>query len=257
MKFSFGKNWFSFATQALDAERVDEARRDFLTLFFGIPLRDVRFLDIGFGQGLVAFLAAEQGATVLGVDVDEKNLAAVQVSSHYFTVKDSPRFVVGSILEINAFRTSLGNEPFDVVHSWGVLHHSGRMWEAFHNAAALVSSNGYLVVSLYRRNWSSPYWWIVKWIYNHIPSPLQAGMVRLYLSALAVKQRVEGTSDLTPGRGMDSRHDAIDWLGGLPYEYASVDEVVCNAGTFGFSLQRPPKLNGRIGCVEYVFKKRL
>jgi 2-polyprenyl-6-hydroxyphenyl methylase/3-demethylubiquinone-9 3-methyltransferase len=53
---------------------------------------------------------------------------------------------------------------------------------------------------------------------------------------------------------MSWRIDIKDWLGGYPYEYASVDEVFNFVKRLGFSLEN---LKCNIGLMnnEYLFKK--
>lgn len=47
---------------------------------------------------------------------------------------------------------------FDVVYSWGVLHHTGAMYKAIAKASAVVSPQGILALGLYGTNWdSSPF----------------------------------------------------------------------------------------------------
>ncbi|WP_442954846.1 methyltransferase domain-containing protein [Pelomicrobium sp.] len=56
---------------------------------------------------------------------------------------------------------------FDVVYSWGVLHHTGDLKRAIRCAAALVAPQGRLVLALYRRVWMDPFWrWEKRW-YAH------------------------------------------------------------------------------------------
>jgi hypothetical protein len=53
---------------------------------------------------------------------------------------------------------------------------------------------------------------------------------------------------------MSWRIDIKDWLGGYPYEYASVDEVFAFVRRFGFTLENLKCYNG-LGNNEYLFKK--
>ena len=56
---------------------------------------------------------------------------------------------------------------FELVYSWGVLHHTGAMWQALENAAIPVVDGGRLFVAIYNdQGWISGYWRAVKRLYN-------------------------------------------------------------------------------------------
>src|SRR5690606_5297934 len=95
---------------------------------------------------------------VVGLDVNPKCKDALEVSKQYFSDSQRPTLVIGSILnseDRDRIRTSIGQDGFDIVHSWGVLHHTGRMDAAVEAAAALVKPGGTFVIALYNRHWSS------------------------------------------------------------------------------------------------------
>ena len=54
------------------------------------------------------------------------------------------------------------------------------------------------------------------------------------------------------GRGMNTYHDIVDWLRGLPYEVASPDEVLQFCRKKGLALERI-KVKGEGSCSIYVF----
>ena len=49
--------------------------------------------------------------------------------------------------------------------------------------------------------------------------------------------------------------DLIDWVGGYPYEYASIAEVEELCRPLGFTLERSIAAKVPTGCNEMVFRK--
>jgi len=155
---------------------------------------------------------------------------------------------------------------FDIVYSWGVLHHTGSMWEAVAKAAAMVAPNGLLVLALYRRTRLDALWRIEKRLYAHAPRLVQRAFAGCYVTAFRLAMLASGRSfaayaaDYKSSRGMDFRHDVHDWLGGYPYETALADEVEQRLGALGFTAERVFALSPRpvikFGCDEYVYRRR-
>ncbi len=254
VRFSFGKNWQSYAIHSLSPERIAQSRLAFRGLVSGIELRNKSFIDIGFGQGLSLIAAAELGAKVLGIDVDEDNIKAarrVQQAMGYPGVID---LRIVSILDEAFVREHQGR--FDVVHSWGVLHHTGDMARAIENACSLVAEGGHLICSIYNRHWSSPLWRMIKRSYNSLPRQGKELMTALlYPVIYTAKLLVTGRNPKEKERGMDFLHDVVDWIGGYPYEYAGIEEIqklVCRSG---FHCLRVKKAPVPTGCNEFVFQR--
>jgi 2-polyprenyl-6-hydroxyphenyl methylase/3-demethylubiquinone-9 3-methyltransferase len=55
-------------------------------------------------------------------------------------------------------------------------------------------------------------------------------------------------------RGMSVYHDWVDWLGGFPFEVASVGAILDYLQPKGYTLIKV-KTNLGLGCNEFVFKK--
>ncbi|KUK09962.1 MAG: 3-demethylubiquinone-9 3-methyltransferase [Clostridia bacterium 41_269] len=160
----------------------------------------------------------------------------------------------------------------DIVYSWGVLHHTGNMRKAIENTARLVKEKGYLIIAIYNHAPSSEFWLKVKKFYNDRPL-LQPLLIALYGSFVVLGYMVKRrTFRLRRERGMHVFFDAIDWLGGLPYEFACFDEVKGFVENLGFKLIHAPTelpcgkgvrtsllKNFRAaytGCNEFVFRRR-
>ena len=75
---------------------------------------------------------------------------------------------------------------FDIVYSWGVLHHTGQMWLALEHAGRLVDNGGKLFIAIYNdQGTASRRWRWLKATYNRLPKLLRspvlwAGFVQLY-----------------------------------------------------------------------------
>lgn len=256
MRFGFGKNWQSYSRTALTQERMDQARQAFRSLFSGIELQGRSFLDIGFGQGLSLVCAMEMGAKVLGVDIDPDNLEALKSTAREMRSGQVPPTRIASILDPVFVKENQAKGGFDVVHSWGVLHHTGDMAQAFDNTCSLVADGGYLVCSIYNRHWSSPVWKAIKYLYNRSPGLLRRLFIAVFYPVIYLaKWLVTGRNPRQKDRGMDFYHDVIDWVGGYPYEYASIQEIQDLVCPKGFECLRVQPARVPTGCNELVFRK--
>ena len=256
MKFDFGRNWISYSQTALDSQKLSQARKDFHTLFVGEVLEGKTFLDVGFGQGLALVFALEAGAKPLGIDTDLDNELALKLTCDFFGLQQRPRTQTASILDDGFVRSHAEAGGFDIVHSWGVLHHTGQMFRAIENTMRLVKPGGLLVISIYNRHWTSPIWRVIKWLYNKAPAMLRSVMVAVFYPVIYLaKWCVTGKSPRQKERGMDFFHDVVDWVGGYPYEYASAEEVRTFVKQRGFLEVRfkPPRVP--TGCNEFLFRR--
>jgi len=155
---------------------------------------------------------------------------------------------------------------FDVVYSWGVLHHTGDMWRAIEKATGLVGDGGAFAIAIYNATSMDPFWTVEKRLYTALPRPGQWLIRQSFVGAWLAGKAVQGTSpiaylrDYHQARGMNFSHDAHDWLGGYPYETASAEELRAFFARHGLAEERGfprPKSVGLFGsnCHEFVFRK--
>jgi 2-polyprenyl-6-hydroxyphenyl methylase/3-demethylubiquinone-9 3-methyltransferase len=264
-RFQFGRNWTSFLKH-LNGARIAEAQRN-LTEFLGEgALVGKTFLDIGSGSGLSSLAARRLGAIVTSFDFDPQCVACTKELKSRFLAGDRQWTVEqGTILD-KEYCDGLGQ--FDIVYSWGVLHHTGAMWQAMQNVKFLVKPGGLLFIAIYNDCGAVSRWWHHrKRRYNALPRMLRPLYViwiwipvelRLVLGALraeglrAYSREVRRANSL---RGMSRLHDIVDWVGGYPYEYATVEAITDFYGRDDFE---PVKVreNRSYGCHQLVFRRR-
>jgi 2-polyprenyl-6-hydroxyphenyl methylase/3-demethylubiquinone-9 3-methyltransferase len=264
-RFDFGANWRRFLS-VVTLDRVSRAEASLLEMLEAQSLRGKRMLDIGCGSGLFSLAAHRLGAQVLSFDFDSLSAAcAEELKRLHAPASPSWRIAQGSVLDAD-FMDSLGR--FDVVYSWGVLHHTGDMWKALEHACGRVDAEGRLFIAIYNdQGIKSRCWWHVKRIYNWLPRVLRplylfGFAVALETGALAVallrrqpSRFIKRWTDYQSVRGMSRWHDIVDWIGGFPFEVATPQAVIGFCQARGFTLERLKTSGGRMGCNEFVFKR--
>ncbi len=251
--FTFGENWLEFST-TLNSDRVASAEKSVQSLLQLPRLDGLTFLDVGAGSGLFSIAALRLGAArVLAIDRDANCLAAIRRNVERLASREEAgriQFREGNVLDA----ATLPTEKFDIVYAWGSLHHTGSMWEAINNAAACVRGGGLFAVAIYNQTWSSPLWHRAKRLYHSSPASVRTLMVAALTGVRAAIRLARFKPPLRVERGMTVWYDAVDWLGGLPYEYATCTNVEAFLQPRGFrSVHRI--LTTRSGCNELLFRK--
>ena len=252
--FDFGKNWREFSDNALDQERFASAFESLGQLIPPGRLKGATFLDVGCGSGIFAIAASIAGARkVIGIDVSKASIETCADNMRKFGGQRDIVFYHKSIFDPDV--TQLGK--FDIVYSWGVLHHTGNMYKAIDIASDLAGPGSLFVVALYNRHWSCGMWKRIKWLYNRVQGFAQRLMVWFFFIVIALAKLVVTRRNPFRGkrRGMSFYYDVVDWIGGYPYEYASKEEVIDYMRNKGFECIRFVKPAVPTGCNEFVFEK--
>lgn len=261
-RFEFGKNWAHFL-EALTEERIARAQSSLVRMLGANSLAGQTFLDIGCGSGLFSLAARRLGARVRSLDFDPQSVAcALELRRRFFPEDGWWQIEEGSVLD-RAYLESLGR--FDIVYSWGVLHHTGDMWEALENAAVPVAAGGRLFLSIYNdQGTPSRRWLAIKRLYNHLPRPLRPVLETAVLLHQWWRPAVKDFVRMRPfqtwrryyaDRGMSPWHDVVDWVGGYPFEFAKPEEIFDFYLQRGFTLVRLKTSAGSPGCNEFVFQR--
>jgi 2-polyprenyl-6-hydroxyphenyl methylase/3-demethylubiquinone-9 3-methyltransferase len=257
--FSFGKNWEAFVENKFSEERVSISRKHLLDFLEVRDLQGAYFLDIGCGSGIHSLAALKSGASrIVSVDIDPHS---VRTTERIRAMAGNPpkwEVLEGSILDAG-FVARL--DPADIVYSWGVLHHTGSLWEAMRNSAGLIRPGGVFYVALYEKTADSDHWIAVKKKYNRSSRSGKrwiefAYVYRTFFRSRGIREIYDSLRYIMryrQSRGMAFWTDVRDWLGGWPYEPATPREVTdfC-AGPLGL---RVLKVKTGEANVEYLCAK--
>lgn len=264
LRFGFGKNWANFL-QHLDDSRIQEAVESLKSYLNVDSLAGKTFLDVGSGSGLFSLAAYKLGATVKSFDYDENSVGCTKYLRDTYASESSWQVFQGSILDDTLIQ-KLGT--YDIVYSWGVLHHTGNMYKAFENVEKLVNPTGTLFISIYNdQGRTSKIWTALKKSYN------QSGYLGKKLLELLTLLRVwtftflkdlircgnpfkTWTNYARNNRGMSAYYDLIDWIGGYPFEVAKPEEIFSFFQRHNFNLEHLKTCAGGLGCNEFVFKRK-
>lgn len=264
-RFSFGENWKRFLS-VLNEERIAEAETSLQKMTGKDSLKGLRFLDIGCGSGLFSLAARRLGAYVHSFDYDPQAVACtLELRRRYFAQDTDWKVETGDVLNQDYLK-SLGQ--FDIVYSWGVLHHTGAMWKALQTVDLAVSPQGMLLIAIYNdQGGQSKRWRYIKKTYNHLPAALKQPFALLVMVPRELKDAIltslahgpavyiKSWTEYAKNRGMSRWHDMIDWVGGYPFEVARPEEIFSFYRNLGYTLIGLRTVGGSLGCNEYAFEK--
>jgi len=262
-RFGFGANWARFLA-LVDDERIALAEQSLRDMLERENLNGLRHLDVGSGSGLFSLAARNLGAVVHSFDYDPQSVGCTQALRERYRPGDENWIIERGDALDEDYLAGLGT--FDVVYSWGVLHHTGDMWSALENMTPLVNRRGQLFLALYNdQGGGSKRWKTIKRLYVNGSIIRKWSLVslvgtlfelrRFVISMIRLQNPFKDMFSSSGNRGMSKLYDLVDWVGGHPFEVAKPEEVFEFFHERGFHMQRLKTCGGGHGCNEYVFRK--
>jgi 2-polyprenyl-6-hydroxyphenyl methylase/3-demethylubiquinone-9 3-methyltransferase len=258
-RYAFGENWKRFLAR-ISERHIQQAVKD-IQDFFGMETFSGRsFLDVGSGSGIHSAAACRLGASpVFSFDYDPISVECTREVRRREGSPSSWEVRSGSVLD-EEFMKRL--PTFDIVYSWGVLHHTGRMWDAIRLSADRCAPDGLLMIGIYnKKGVLSDMMKRVKRVYSRA-GPIVRNLVKgVYLATVTGYGLVRLRNPLSEvrryheKRGMNYWTDLDDWLGGYPFEFATPDEVIEFVTSLGFNLLESEIYTSVAAVNQYLFRR--
>jgi len=261
-RFEFGENWRSFVSKVGD-EQINLAVSKLQELIPNFSFANKSALDIGCGSGIHSLALLKLGCRY--VESFDYDPICVQTTQNLLSLYSKDFQGDFHVRKFDVLAENKG-EKFDVVYSWGVLHHTGNLDLALRKSTEYVDKDGLFVFALYRKTVFCRFWKIEKYLYCHSPKSIKLLAQSMYIGAFIVRHKLFSISKYKrflaqyhEQRGMDFYTDVKDWLGGYPYESISPKEVRELMHDIGFEevlsvTENSLGLFGS-GCDEYVYKR--
>lgn len=259
-RYEFGKNWTRFVQRNFDEQRVEVAQRHLLSLLGRDDLRGLDFLDIGCGSGIHSLAAFRSGAgRIHSFDYDPDSVGATTMVRKFAGEPANWKVERGDVLN-DDYIAGLGQ--WNLVYSWGVLHHTGDVWRAIGNAQRTVAPGGLFYIALYSSDvQTDPDFWLrIKQKYNKAGQLKRWQMEWWYVWVYVMGRRMREAPTVIRRilshrfqRGMSFFADIRDWLGGWPMEFVADQDVIdFLQDKHGFRL-----VQSKTGeaCSEFVFQR--
>lgn len=172
-------------TQIDDGDRRTSAEAFYLRFGKGPEFfRGKKVLDAGIGAGRYADVALRAGAEVWGVDLSFAVETAQENLAHY-----APRIHVA---QADLFRLPFAHNTFDVIYSFGVLHHTPDPRAGFEALVKLLRPGGVICITLYSTNGMYHTSRYLRKATSRMPAPVLYALSTAFTVAMYVPYRYLG-----------------------------------------------------------------
>jgi len=179
-----------------------------------------KVLDGGSGSGMVSVAFAAMGADVTGVDITPECVENGKKNAKKAGVKC--RFLIQDLITLNL------NEGFDIIYSWGVIHHSQDARASFNSLAKHLKPGGEIVLAVYLKTRLSWFWNFSRVFYQNSPNFLKALFLNagsIFLNAYDYIRKVLFDTKRYMMRGTNNQEILNDWFGVPHRTFHTYEEV--------------------------------
>ena len=120
-----------------------------------------KLLEVGFGMGTDLFQFAKGGANVYGIDLTPRHLEIAKKRFELYGID-------AELLLGDAEDLPFDNNTFDVVYTFGVIHHTPETHKTLDEIHRVLKPGGNAIIGVYHKN--SAFYWLRTMFYNHILS---------------------------------------------------------------------------------------
>lgn len=200
-----------------------------------------KVLDAGCGSGIVSIVFGMLGADVLGVDDSRKCVFLSSQRAREMGI--SVKFEQHDLTTLD-----LKGRGFDIIYSWGVLHHTLDAEGSFDRLAGHLEQDGRIVVAVYLKTWLSGFWNLSRVFYQKSPEAVK-GVIRFSLAAALNWFDIFNKTFLgkQPPMMRGTRNEELvnDWFGVPQRTFHSYEEVFGWFQKNGLSYQLTSAATGR------------
>lgn len=180
-----------------------------------------RVLDGGSGSGMVSVAFALMGADVTGVDITPKCVENGYKRAEHYGVKC--KFINESLVTLD-----LSNEHFDIIYSWGVLHHTEDARQSFFSLARHLREGGEIIVAVYLKTKISWFWNFARIFYQNAPTVFKTIFLNIgsvFLNIVDLFRKIIFNKERYMMRGTNNKEILNDWFGVPHRTFHSYNEV--------------------------------
>jgi SAM-dependent methyltransferase len=218
-----------------DATVLPPSSQPFGALLRGQTMAGKSVLEVGVGMGSHAQLLAERAQGFVGIDLSWPAVAGTRRRLELAGMR-------GQVVQMDAENLAFPDAAFDLVWSWGVIHHSASTRRALEEIRRVLKPGGCALVMVYRRAF--------------VPWFVYSGLIRgIFLGGLRRSRRIHGlVQEFTDG-AVARYYTAKEWrkeIEGL-FEAESL-EIYGNRGEI-LPLPGGPFKDAVTRCIPESFKR--